>query len=279
MKLPTIFSLEGYYPTQNILIIGCGGTGAYVTGHLSKIISTMSVKPELILADGDAVEEKNLLRQHFTNSDITKNKALVLAERYSAAFGLNITAYPKDLESYYDIIELLPTKSNKINIVIGCVDNNATRKIINEWFLSQRQAFWIDSGNEEKNGQVICGYKIYQYSSGTSRLNVKNKCLNGEFSLPTVIELYPEILQSKEKFNSELSCAERAISSPQNMQTNVTAATLVLNYVQKILFREPIRSHGVEFNIDNVFSIKHNTKENLSKINNSRLTSWEFAGI
>jgi hypothetical protein len=87
--------------------------------------------------------------------------------------------------------------------------------------------------------------------------------------------MYPELLDTELKFNSELSCADRAISAPQNMQTNVTAATIIMNYAQKVLTGEEIKSFGVEFSINNVFTTKHNTKENLLKVNPNRWMYWE----
>lgn len=37
----------------------------------------------LALVDGDTVEPKNLIRQNFIEQDIGKNKAAVMADRYS----------------------------------------------------------------------------------------------------------------------------------------------------------------------------------------------------
>ena len=89
------------------------------------------------------------------------------------------------------------------------------------------------------------------------------------------MEMYPNLLKTDDQFNSQVSCAERALSAPQNMQTNITAATIIMNYANKIINNEELRSHCVEFSINNVFSTKLNTSENLSKVNKSRLRYWE----
>ncbi|MGW8177891.1 MAG: ThiF family adenylyltransferase [bacterium] len=265
--LPKIFSLSGYNPPQRVLVLGCGGTGGHIIPHLARMISVLRKgRPiELVLADGDIVEEKNLIRQNFVSADIGKNKADVMAARYSRAFGFEIAAITEDIEDPKTIDTLFTTGGSPIPLVIGCVDNNASRKMIGDWFAIPNSygKFWIDSGNEETAGQVICGYAPKQYGGSNT------------FSLPNVLEIFPNFLDGDSNFNSQLSCAERAQSAPQNMQTNVTAATIAMNYAQKILRGEPLKSHGVDFSIDNAFSTRLNTKENLSKVNPNRRKRWE----
>jgi hypothetical protein len=97
------------------------------------------------------------------------------------------------------------------------------------------------------------------------------------FSLPTVTEIYPEMLKNDEsKFNSQLSCAELAASAPQNMMTNITASSIVLNFAQKILRGKTLRAHGVVFSVDNSFRTMLNTPENLAKVNPSRRRHLEM---
>lgn len=290
-KLPLFVELSGYPKVENVLIMGCGGTGAYIVAHLSRLISVLNQKRPsdnpivLFLADGDTVEVKNLSRQHFISSDVSKNKAAVLAERYSNAFGIEICVIPKDIEKLVDFsfLESNRRKTEDSDLIIGCVDNNATRKLIYNWFgvneggetYSWRPKFWVDCGNEERAGQVICGYAPPSRGSYCAVKSNPVSGTSGEFSLPCVAECYPEIMNGENKFNSDLSCAERAISAPQNMQTNVTAATIALNYIQKLLIGESLKSHGVEFSIDNSFTTKLNTVENLSLVNDQRKRYWE----
>lgn len=276
-SLPTIFSLKRYPRPGYILVIGCGGTGAFVIANLSRFLSVFNNyrQPNFCIADGDIVEKKNLLRQHFISNDIGRNKAEVLAERYSAAFGIQINVIASNIEKLEDF----PISSG---LIIGCVDNNASRQLIyKKYFLSQccDTTFWIDSGNEEINGQVICGLSLPSYKCGGINTQTQKEIIEGIFSLPCVVELYPDILKDKSKFNSELSCAERADSAPQNMMTNVTAATLVMNYAQSIISGLPLTSHGVEFSIKNNFRTYFNTKENLSKVGiNRRMEIERYEG-
>ena len=80
-------------PVQ-IVIIGAGGTGGYVIPHLYRIAYASEHPCRIILADGDVVEDKNLIRQSFSPMDIGENKAAVMAERYSNVFGINIKINP-----------------------------------------------------------------------------------------------------------------------------------------------------------------------------------------
>lgn len=272
--LPDIKTFDMFSVPKVVMVVGCGGTGAYVVSHLARLIQVMNSKDrwhrvELILADGDIVEEKNLLRQHFIRPDLGKNKAEALADRYAAAFGLEIATIPRDLESPDDFSVL--KNHNHSAAVIGCVDNNASRRVINEWFLKDvpgsytNSKFWIDSGNEETAGQVICGHQPSKQRPWRGNI----------FSLPSVVEHYPDVLDGDLKFNSELSCAERADSAPQNMMTNVTAATLVMNLLQKLLLQTPLTSHGAVFTIDNSIRSILNTPDNLGKVDANRRRKWE----
>ena len=65
-----------------IIMLGAGGTGGYIAPHLYRLLHTLERPVKVIIVDGDIVEEKNLIRQNFVASDIGRNKAQVLAERY-----------------------------------------------------------------------------------------------------------------------------------------------------------------------------------------------------
>lgn len=275
-EIPDFREMTGYREVKQVVVVGCGGTGGYVVGPLARMIRVYNERNRqsysrlpgvaLILSDGDVVEEKNLQRQHFIRTDLGRNKAEVMAARYASALGMEIQTLPEYIESK-DAFASMPRTGNA-TVVIGCVDNNASRRVIHEWFVAGGpDKFWIDSGNEEESGQVICGFRPQRYAGFGQR----------PFSLPSVVEIYPELLEGDAKFNSELSCAELAESAPQNMMANVTAATLVLNFVQKILYRKPLASHGVSFGIDNAFRTRLNTPEALNKVDPKRRRSWDPA--
>lgn len=71
-----------------IILIGAGGTGGYIAPHLYRIAYASGRDVRIIIADGDIVEKKNLIRQNFVSCDVGRNKAQVVAERYASAFGI-----------------------------------------------------------------------------------------------------------------------------------------------------------------------------------------------
>ena len=173
------------------------------------------------------MEYKNLSRQNFIERDLEKNKAEVLAERYSKAFKINIfsqneylTKVCSEINEFSNLFaeeekELLNTKETikRYNIIISCVDNVGTRFDIIKFFSKKSsnnkntRTVVIDAGNSEYAGQVI-------YT---------------EEGFSTFREIFPDTKEEKDRPN-ELSCADHALSAPQNIAANMTAAQLIFNY-------------------------------------------------
>ncbi len=137
-----------------ILVIGAGGTGGYVIPQLYRIAYSSYRKCRIIIADGDIVEEKNLIRQNFAPCDIGANKAETLARRYSETFGIETEYIPDYIESEEQLYNLLYTKRDPfdyspkpISILIGAVDNNRSRIMCNNVFNKLDDIIYIDSGN------------------------------------------------------------------------------------------------------------------------------------
>ena len=67
-----------------IIQIGCGGTGSWLVSPLSKFVSNVRsrVPIKYYLVDNDHVEERNILRQNFSNWDIGKSKTSALLNRF-----------------------------------------------------------------------------------------------------------------------------------------------------------------------------------------------------
>lgn len=162
------------------------------------------------------LKEKNLGRQNFIEADLGKNKAMVLAERYSNAFGIEtsyIPQYVEDEEMLEELLEPLQYPQNRyvtnqngeavrkviseIVILIGAVDNNRSRQVFHSVFQRAKELIYIDSGNSKASGQVICGVRR-----------------SGKTFYQPVASLYPEVLEQTDKFPTELSCAEASISAP-----------------------------------------------------------------
>lgn len=211
-----------------IVMLGAGGTGGHIAPHLYRLLYALNRPVRFIICDGDVVEEKNLVRQNFTPADLGENKAKVLAERYSSVFGMETEYIPSFIENAAELEELVRPSCFRTNystpliwelvILIGAVDNNKSRKLCHEVFSRATELVYIDSGNGEFTGQVVCGIRR-----------------SGRTFYKPAASLYPEMLEDTDKFPTELSCAEASVSAPQSMAANITAATIVVDMIYNIL--------------------------------------------
>lgn len=217
-----------------IVILGAGGTGGYVVPHLYRIAYACGRPVRIIVVDGDVVEDKNLVRQNFASFDVGDNKARLLAERYASAFGIETEFVPDFIENEDELKSLLSVTdwncSRTIPILIGAVDNNRTRVMCNNVFNTMDDLIYIDSGNGEYTGQVVCGMKQ-----------------NGKVFNAPVARYYPDILMDMEKFPSELSCAERAVSAPQSIAANLFAATAITAMLYYLLVEGELSTPKMTF--------------------------------
>ncbi len=215
-----------------VVMLGAGGTGGHIAPHLYRLLYALDRPVRFIICDGDVVEDKNLVRQNFIPADLGENKAKVLAERYSTVFGMETEYVPAFVETEEQLKELLtpehfqmhlpghrfPEYAKEMVILIGAVDNNKSRQLCHRIFQQAKELIYIDSGNGEYTGQVVCGvrkaFKTYYPPIGT---------------------VYPDVLEDTDKFPTELSCAEASVSAPQSIAANITAATAVVDVIYNIL--------------------------------------------
>lgn len=223
-----------------IIVIGAGGTGGYVIPHLYRLGYASNRYVRIIICDGDVVESKNLIRQNFIEQDIGRNKAQVLAERYSAAFGIECEYRPAFIENKEELLQLTKPDFekgywNRVEetqrvILLGCVDNNKSRQLCHSVFYEQKDLVYIDSGNGEHTGQVVCGVRQ-----------------SGRTTYKPVCALYPDMLKDEDKYPSELSCAERSVSAPQSVTANLTAATTMISFLYDLLMLGELRTRYATF--------------------------------
>ena len=222
-------------------MLGAGGTGGHVAPHIYRLLHTLDRRVRIIIADGDTVEEKNLVRQNFISADLGRNKAQVLAERYATAFGLEARYIPNYIESEDRFTALIKPETyhygpstyqwlEGFSILIGAVDNNRSRQLCHKVFNNADDLIYIDSGNGEYTGQVVCGIR----RSGFTYYN-------------PIGDTYPDILSDIDKFPTELSCAEASVSAPQSIVANIMAATAVVSYIYNILVLGAIEVRSVTF--------------------------------
>lgn len=248
------FALQTFQNTKNKLIIciGAGGTGSAFIRDAARLTSVAKEEGQTvktIICDADIVESNNLKRQCFSPRDIGKNKAAVMATRYGSAFELDMSYVDQYIEGEQGLNELIQANwmDNCAIYIFTFVDNVKTRLMVHNFFdnyvrSNQRygQFMWIDCGNSEFAGQVVATSSYMYEIDGSTRQAKRtyNIC-------PDLVEVKRDLLDPAnwDKFASELSCEEAAVSAPQTMAANTTAANVCLNMLFAILFDEDSKLH------------------------------------
>lgn len=248
LSLPGICCPES--KNTNVIVIGCGGTGGYFIRDALRFMSEVQEKGRMkfkpVLIDGDSVEKKNISRQNFVYNDIGKNKAQVLATRYSKAFGIDVAF----IDQYFDdsvaekIIDSINFNYNLI--ILSFVDNVTTRKYIHNLYVlliskyydyhthSNQEGtpniFYIDAGNLEYGGQVVVS------SAHTAIVkNFATECFHHFTPTPDVFSIHKDLLSVSDSIKQQESCAEAAEVNPQTICANLTSANVSLSVFYNIV--------------------------------------------
>lgn len=231
---------------QEVVLVGCGGTGSRVIAPLVQVIkqAQAALNPRLFVVDGDEFESKNLARQNCIERDMGRNKAVVMAERYGAAYDFPIIAHPEMVRNSNEegfinslsktaIEQGQPPVRNTRKLWILCVDSITARIAI----LSQigSNDIVIDAGNEDTFGQVSIfdGISLPHMQSGGGELNANVKPFAGEYELPFVpapVQAYLEALVNPPKATG--SCADL----DQSLAINNLMAAGIINAVQNLIY-------------------------------------------
>lgn len=199
------------------VVVGVGGTGSLLARDLPKLmIGTMN---KMILIDGDIVELKNMKRQSYQKHDIGLNKAVALSKKINTFYG-----------SICDCIDAYVTKDEIIHrithdykgfipVLIGCVDNDNTRALLENTFDQLKECIYLDSANSEYEGNVYVCAKIKNMKKGKLRSDV--------------YELTEDI------HPCEKSCQEQtANGNTQFLVTNMKMATVLFEHINSILIND-----------------------------------------
>jgi hypothetical protein len=245
--------------TTHLTVVGCGGTGGFVIKNACRLVWGLRERrraaedapllfgedlpggvPEILLCDGDTVERKNLVRQDFVAADVGRPKALVLAERASAAYGLEVRAYPRYVKEATDLKQLAPEGG----IVVGCVDNADTRRTLHEKLSSYDDVVYVDAGNAgielPEDPAALSRTELRKIrESGWSGQVVCGVRKGGETLLPFPADVMPDLIESaggpEDLVPDEVPCGQVVVSAPQRHATNLWAAALIYDYLQDLL--------------------------------------------
>lgn len=208
-----------------VFVLGAGGTGSWLCAFLDK----MSLGNDIIVLDGDIVEPKNILRQNFKMNDVMLPKATQVALSHNMS---HIHGFITDTSIFHEVMTEFP--DDTIPMLVGCLDNNATRKIAHDFVQEVPNVVWIDAGNAERFGQVYITIK-------------ENDQFVGNFRSPLEIDEVFMNFEGDERRPDQISCAEQSESAPQNVTANVTSANVLFNVIAIFLTGGLITSNKYVF--------------------------------
>jgi len=148
---------------MKILIIGTGGIGSFLIRELNRLILNEQISLDensITIMDFDEVEVKNLKYQNFEASDIGKNKAEVLGERYLFDYKKEKLTKPEQLKGY--------------DFIMPCVDNTKARKLIFE-YCEANDIYFIDARAEGRAIAIFTKNKKNTMKELLKTLNLKSK--------------------------------------------------------------------------------------------------------
>lgn len=265
-----MFSYKNRQIMNNVVVVGCGGTGGRLIPMLGQIMSRgqwNDLVPTLTLIDGDEVEVKNLTRQNFIIDDVGRNKAECLAERYGAAFELPVVCIPHYFQgsdrwegwlssqvpaNFYRLV------ADRPSTIFLCVDNMKARfeiiqAIVNTTLRSGIEHLIIDAGNENTFGQTrVYSSRLLSTDDVDADLDILNRLVqkenNAEIPLPFLPCPLAEYLRSSGyQGNPDASCADLE----QTAAVNAIMAMSMFSIFQNIYMMMPIKVETWFYDIHN----------------------------
>lgn len=290
----------------NFVIVGAGGTGGYLIPQLVRQVSLTNASRRsegkmahtITIYDADDIELKNLQRQNFVSQDVGKNKAEVMANRYGRSFQEEVRYVPEyvtEPASFVDQIIGGMQRSASVGsqsvTLIDCTDNNKTRLLMREaanMLQKSTNVVFLSSGNEEKAGQVVCSFKPSEEQKHTKKLASVNwsklkdlRVDTDAIDTPDFFDIFPNF--ELDKMPGEMSCAEAAVSAPQNIYTNMTAANILFGFVNKLLSGAGISELMVFFDTDSfaqkIYRSKISDMKNMLNLMQNNGSFVKFIGV
>jgi|GEM_PF-437092 len=221
-----------------LALVGCGGTGSWVAPQLARLARLIGeehgVPVSAVFVDFDTVEPANLVRQNFCEAELGLYKAMALAQRYSAAYGVEVTGLTKALKPEEFITTYMSAGQGALNVIVGCVDSPESRVDIARTLDGHQGrgnwTWWLDCGNSLDRGQVYLGSAA------------KLEHLDSAFPLPGVCLALPSPALTDPKLlvpeavpaGPADSCAAIAQESQQSRSINQMLAAIAATYLFRL---------------------------------------------
>jgi len=202
-----------------VKVVGLGGVGSIAARYLAVFLASLEEPARIVLIDGDEFEPRNAERMLFSRcgnkAAVVRDELLELVETGS----LTIAAVEE-----YATVENLGRLVNEGDVVLLCLDNHATRKLVGDHCRSRRDVCLVSGGNDDV-GEDGSG----RFQRGTFG-NVQNHLRrDGVDRTPPLDAFPPEIASPRDALPGDVSCTEALLTVPQILFTNLATASAMLN--------------------------------------------------
>lgn len=273
------------YQTVQFWLVGAGGTGSFMAMNLARLafeLNNRGKAAEIVIVDPDHVEPGNIPRSNFCFAETGANKAETLSRRISQAWGIEVGFVkegfrPELLQSAKYDWNAQSSNSNKLIILVGCVDNHLARREMHEalkYYNEQRyqssnpRLWWIDGGNGRDTGQVLIGNRfsskeIWEAAHSSPILSL----------LPAPSLQHPDLLHSsgektvvsRREVSDAITCAERIRLGEQSLNVNNRVAVEMAEMLTELLLTQNLKRFATYFDLESGASRSvYNTPEAIS---------------
>jgi hypothetical protein len=202
-----------------VVIIGLGGVGSIAARYAAVFLASFQQDSWLILQDGDKFGPSNASRmifgRHGYKSDVVR-KELIPRFTQSKLGIVSRAAYvtPDNIKSCI----------REDNIVLLCVDNHKTRKLVNGHCAKLKNICLISGGNDGVGKDSTKTVRRGTY--GNVQVYIRK---NGKDVTHSLTQFHPEIETPADKMPHELNCTDLVLSKPQILFSNLAVASAMLN--------------------------------------------------
>jgi hypothetical protein len=219
-RLPRDVPLVPVLPEgTSVKVIGLGGVGGIFARYAAMFLASLGPGVRLVLVDGDAFEPSNATRMFFSDHG---NKADVTRADLLPRFAdspLSLIAVPE-----YVSTDNLGRLVREGDVVVLCVDNHATRKLVNDHCGGLADVCLISGGNDgvgpDSSGVVLRG------TYGNVQIYLRRQ---GQDASPSLVRYHPEIREPADRLPTDKSCTDLITSVPQILPANLMTAAALLN--------------------------------------------------
>lgn len=244
-------------PRISVFQFGVGGNGSWLVGPLCKFFNSIlqrygedTCEIKYYIIDDDTVEDRNILRQNFEPHDIGRRKITAMLRRYFHTYNkLKGIDFRPDTKRKLEKIILGTERYPGFPIILGCSDNNKTRRAIfnllnktdKNQLLEWEGVIYLDAGNNLENGQITtCAWFSNEFYTSEEDWRIFRN--ERRFKNPPFLKMFPS------KDDNDPDDQGCAFYGDQSLTINMLAATQMFANMQTLFINGVIPPNVKHFN-------------------------------